>query len=107
MTVISKYQIAKLSPKAGDIIVVKVDRTLSKAQLEQVGQHVMPYFEEAGCKVVVLGREVDLQVVEQIPTRRPVHIYIRADGQKAACGFPVFCPECEADQARKRAESKS
>jgi microsomal dipeptidase-like Zn-dependent dipeptidase len=107
MTEIPEYQIAKLSPKAGDIIVVKVDRTLSKAQLEQVGQHVMPYFEEVGCKVVVLGGDVDLQVVEQVPARRPAHIYARADGQEVACGFPVLCPECEADQTRKYAERKS
>lgn len=115
MTEIPEYQIAKLSPKAGDIIVVKVDRTLSKAQLEQVGQHVMPYFEEVGCKVVVLGREIDLQVLEQVPAvhehQMPNtghgHVFPRADGAVARCGGPGICAECKADLARKQAESKS
>ncbi|ONN70671.1 hypothetical protein [Pseudomonas oryzihabitans] len=61
------YQIAKLSPKKRDMIVIKVDASLTRDQLHRLGEQYIPYFEEVGCKVVVLGREVDLQVVEAVP----------------------------------------
>lgn len=66
MTEAIEYQIAKLSPKKGDMIVIKVDALLTRDQLHRIGEQYIPYFEEVGCKVVVLGREVELQVVEQV-----------------------------------------
>ncbi len=56
MTKAIEYQIAKLSPKKGDMIVIKVDALLTLDQLHRITRQYVAYFEEVGCKVVVLGR---------------------------------------------------
>lgn len=66
MTEAVEYQIAKLSPKKGDMIVIKVDAVLSQSQFNEFVDRFLPYFEDVGCRVVVLGKDIELQVVEAV-----------------------------------------
>ncbi|WP_312378847.1 hypothetical protein [Pseudomonas oryzihabitans] len=66
MTQDIEYRIAKLSPKAGDVIVIKVDSALNAEQLIKVLELWAPAFRDLGCKVVVVDRLVELQLVESV-----------------------------------------
>lgn len=59
-----EYRIAKLSPKAGDVIVIKVDSVLNAEQRIKALGLWAPAFRDLGCKVVVVDRLVELQLVE-------------------------------------------
>ena len=59
-----EYRIAKLSPKAGDVIVIKVDSILSARQRVEALELWSPAFKDLGCKVVIVDHLVELQLVE-------------------------------------------
>lgn len=59
-----EYRIAKLSPKAGDVIVIRIDSILSATQRQKMHDAWTPYFEEIGCKVVILEQGAELSLVE-------------------------------------------